>query len=338
MYEEYISLGFDCKVASSMSKYGLRSFSGPFDWYVSDFSSVLKCMEEDFRYFLLKENLVEIQDKPHFVDKRYGFYFIHDIETSLDKDYDIIKEKYLRRISKFCNSVKRKTCFIRAIRTEDELSYIKENQDYIKKIIKSTNIENQIIYIIIKSEFSNVDLMEFPYFVTDSLYFTPTREDLRALFDSSPRIVNYLLDNYSGDKRNRNIIVDLQKHIKELEVFSFRYNLMIKMECAVIEKMDIPECVMIYGVGNIGRILYDKVKMRCRVICFIDNYNNERTYKNIPIIKLHELKGYDCRNIRIIITPTYEYDKIQQSLYKACGNQLNVQSLDAFLDTSKIKE
>jgi hypothetical protein len=88
---------------------------------------------------------------------------------------------------------------------------------------------------------------------------------------------------------------------------------MIKLKYAVIEKMDIPECVMIYGAGNIGKILYKKVKIRFRIICFIDNYNKERTYNDIPIIKSHELKGYDCKNIRIIITPTYEYDKIQQS-------------------------
>jgi hypothetical protein len=147
---------------------------------------------------------------------KYGFYFIHDIETHFAEDFDVIKEKYLRRISKFHESVKKKTCFIRAIRTKDELLYIKENQDHIKKIIKSANSENQIIYIVIKLAFSSSDTKECLYFVTDSSYITPTREDLRALFDSPTETVNYLLGNYSEFERNRNIIIDLEKQLKEL--------------------------------------------------------------------------------------------------------------------------
>ena len=52
MYNSFISLGWFCGVASSMSKYGLRSFSSPFDWYFSDFKSVLHFIETDFIDFL----------------------------------------------------------------------------------------------------------------------------------------------------------------------------------------------------------------------------------------------------------------------------------------------
>lgn len=32
MFDSFISLGFFCGTAASMSGHGLRSFSGPFDW------------------------------------------------------------------------------------------------------------------------------------------------------------------------------------------------------------------------------------------------------------------------------------------------------------------
>lgn len=35
MFANYISLGGECFIAASMAKYGLRSFSGPFDWCIS---------------------------------------------------------------------------------------------------------------------------------------------------------------------------------------------------------------------------------------------------------------------------------------------------------------
>ena len=35
MFSNFVSLGEACKVAASMSKYGLRSFSGPFDWVIT---------------------------------------------------------------------------------------------------------------------------------------------------------------------------------------------------------------------------------------------------------------------------------------------------------------
>lgn len=48
MFENFISLGWFCGTAASMSKYGLRSWFGPFDWYFSNFPGVLSCMENDF--------------------------------------------------------------------------------------------------------------------------------------------------------------------------------------------------------------------------------------------------------------------------------------------------
>ena len=59
MFRHYISLGCFCGTASAMSKYGLRSFSGPFDWCVSSLSGILHFMENNFTDFLCREGSVK---------------------------------------------------------------------------------------------------------------------------------------------------------------------------------------------------------------------------------------------------------------------------------------
>ena len=52
MYEHIVSLGWYCGVAASMSRYGFREMSGPFDWMFSDFEGVLHFLETSFEDFL----------------------------------------------------------------------------------------------------------------------------------------------------------------------------------------------------------------------------------------------------------------------------------------------
>lgn len=61
MFSNFVSLGTACPVASSMSKYGLRSFSGSFDWFItSRFDIVLHYLENDFKDFLERSKLEPI--------------------------------------------------------------------------------------------------------------------------------------------------------------------------------------------------------------------------------------------------------------------------------------
>ena len=79
-FENCISLGWFCGTASSMSRYGLRSHSGPFDWFFSDFDSVLKVIETDFSDFMKKENLVpDKNNNKIFYDTKYRFSCNHYI-------------------------------------------------------------------------------------------------------------------------------------------------------------------------------------------------------------------------------------------------------------------
>lgn len=51
MFDNFISLGWKCKVAASIEKYGLRSCSGPFDWCVTEFKGVIETIDSNFSGF-----------------------------------------------------------------------------------------------------------------------------------------------------------------------------------------------------------------------------------------------------------------------------------------------
>ena len=48
-YSNFISLGYFCGVAEDLERIGLRSFSSPFDWLITDFKGVIKLIENRFK-------------------------------------------------------------------------------------------------------------------------------------------------------------------------------------------------------------------------------------------------------------------------------------------------
>jgi hypothetical protein len=86
LYSNCISLGWFCGTASSLSRLGLRSYSGPFDWYFSHYWAVLNQIENDFKDFMKWENLeLSLDDASGrtFCDRKYGFCCNHDIKRTL---------------------------------------------------------------------------------------------------------------------------------------------------------------------------------------------------------------------------------------------------------------
>lgn len=151
-YDSCISLGWFCGTASSLSKLGLRNFSGPFDWYCSDFDSVINQIDNEFKDFMKKENLEIVDNNPKiFIDKKYNFYYNHDIKENFEMEYNVIYDKYIRRAQRFIENIKNPTCFFRAIRSEKEIEYIVNNTDYIENTLKRYNSRNVIIYMLLNS-------------------------------------------------------------------------------------------------------------------------------------------------------------------------------------------
>jgi len=111
----FISLGMNCGPAIQFEKKKLVEAFFPFDWCVSEFSSIYKALETDFKDFLALENLVVTERPASSVnhkafDTNYRINFVHDFKTDgkvLD-DYKRVRDKYYRRIDRFYRVLKSK--------------------------------------------------------------------------------------------------------------------------------------------------------------------------------------------------------------------------------------
>ena len=56
MFGKFVSLGWFCGTAASMSKYGLRSGAGPVDWCFTELEELIHLIDTDFEHFMEKEN------------------------------------------------------------------------------------------------------------------------------------------------------------------------------------------------------------------------------------------------------------------------------------------
>jgi hypothetical protein len=112
---QYISIGYECSTASILRGLGLRKAALPFDWIQSSADAMEKCFRDDFKQF--HTNLRMNHNKTRLIDE-YGFEFPHDyplIKTATSEGiyeesfivddwashYQVIKEKYDRRIARF---------------------------------------------------------------------------------------------------------------------------------------------------------------------------------------------------------------------------------------------
>lgn len=337
MFDNFISLGYKCKVAASMQKYGLRSFSGVFDWCCSEFKGVIQTMDNDFLDFLNKENLIIMPNPLKFKDVKSDIIFEHDIKKSFDEDYKQIYAKYMRRIENFRARIKNSTCFIRWVTSQDEITYITENLDYINYVIKRENINNEIIYLV--DESLSVSFFPVHYYKIRDIDIVKYKdvEDLRNLFDSNNELVDFCINNFDESIRYHNMIYYLETRLerteKKLDILNrtaSNYKLLLKLENVNFDMINLPNSVIIYGGGNIGKILYNKIKYKCFVTCFIDQNMNEEAYDKIPIVKLKDLVNINSIDT-IIITPIYDYDKISNGIREVIPDMGNIISLEEFL-------
>ena len=228
-FVSFVSLGWYCGVAASMEKYGLRSFSSPFDWSFSDFKGVLHFLETDFEDFLQRENLFPAKDRG-FRDTKYGIHFPHDLHDDLNKEYDEIVLKYRRRIEHFVQAAKEGVCYIRAIKNKEELQWIVQNQEYIKGVVRKWNSANEIKYLIPTFIDMQEPLPDIKYYVISiDSYRGESVQVLRSLFNSNEEFVsscvadmnesiykdNLIFELTKGNQKRDQMIVNLTKEGKE---------------------------------------------------------------------------------------------------------------------------
>lgn len=337
MFSNFVSLGCSCFTASSMSKYGLRSCSGPFDWLITEkLEWILHYLDNCFDDFLDRECLEPYQlgMNDAFRDGTSGFLFLHEGKYPVeDKAFLELKEKYKRRIDRFLKITVMPTCFLRLCSGIDEVKYISEEYDYINRVIKKNNSRNEIIFLI-RSNVEILDPLKFRYYIVPEQYYNgcPSHEQLRGLFDGEEELLLYCAQNYSAEVMMKNLIVDYKKEDrfqKERVICAIRYQLLVKLMNADFTKMKIPDHIIIYGAGNLGTFFYEKIKGRgYNVECFIDEQKYGGRIDEIEICRLEDLRNTVNKNF--VVTATYDFSNIYKKIMKYCADAV-ILSLDEVL-------
>lgn len=322
-YENCISLGWFCGVASSMSRYGLRSHSGPFDWYFSDLESVLNLMETDFSDFMKRDNLFVNDDSPLvFRDRHYGFVCNHDIEYDFETEYEKIYQKYIRRAEWFMQAIKKPTCFIRALRSEQEVLYIEENRQYIYDVVKKDNADNEIIFLLLNTMKELPD--DFLWFRLGIGQYIGKEYEMRTMFDTS--------EEFSKYSRHYIFPENIMEENKKFDRKSLRMTVKVSMIITHLDDYDvasvlrdyypnIDEGIYLFGAGNFGELfsLY-LITQKIRMKGIIDNNQDKQGYlcNGIPVISFLQVKC-DYQNICIVVSDKFT-DEIEEQILNQYPN------------------
>lgn len=295
-YKNCISLGWFCGVASSMSRYGLRRCSGPFDWYFSDLESVLKLMETDFNDFMARKNLFVDADVPIvFHDKKYGFLCSHDIQNDFETEYEGIYQKYMRRANRFLSDTKEPTCFIRAVRSEQEILYIEENRNYIYDVIKKKNAGNEIIFLLLHG------MKELPnrylWFRLGCEQYVGKQFEMRTMFDTSRQFSEYCKKNIlSPDCVRENKEFDREHLSMDTKITM----LVHKLDSCDIELElrktypDIEQGIYLFGAGIYGELVSLHLIKKGIILKGVIDNNQEKQgglCNGIPIIAFSQIRN-----------------------------------------------
>lgn len=332
MFSNFISLGQACPTASSMSKYGLRSWSGPFDWLITDsLQWVLHFIENDFEDFLVRDNLERIPAYPKaFKDKLSGFVFHHDYEYPFESKYVELKQRYQKRIDRFRQETRKATCFLRSVTDLKEIKYISENFEYINRVIKQKNSENEIVFLL-RSDVGaeQAESVLFRYYIMPGPYNGGVGKVIRNWFDGADEFLEYCFRNYDVMTLMQNIAFDRQHIETTYQIAQLRYETLLKLIDFDFTNISLPEEIILYGAGNIGQNFYKKIKGKCRVKCFVDKLCYGSEIGGISVKRLEEIE-YD-QNMCFIVTAIYDFESICKKI-RAHFADANIISLGDILE------
>ena len=339
MFHNFVSLGPYCATAASMAKYGLRSWSGPFDWLITrSLKWILYFMDNDFEGFLEKGNLECLEDDPRtFKDRESGFCYIHDKEYSFEDQYDDLYRKYQRKIGRFLVETLKPTCYLRWIENLDEVEYVNKNYDYISSVIKKKNCRSEIVFVV-RNDLGLTDSVLFRNYIMPELNLGTSRENLRGLFDNAGEFLEYCALNYSAESLIKNIMFDRkqedqiqQSRIQNLEASKIavqRYYLLAQLLEDCLDFALLPSRIVIYGAGNVGRLFSKKVQGKCDIVGFVDKAKAGQEIDGVLISSLDEI---ECdENVVYIVTPTYDFENICKDIRMQSrnGDKANIISLE----------
>lgn len=294
-YDNCVSLGWFCGTAGSLSRLGLRNFSGPFDWYCSDFDSVINQIDNEFIDFMKRKNLEVVENKPTvFRDKKYNFYCNHDIKENFDIEYADIYDKYMKRARRFIESIKNPTCFFRAVRSEKEIEYIVDNADYIENILKKYNSRNSIVYILLNGMNSLPN--NFRWFRLALEQYSWKTYDILNMFKQSEELLQFCETLLKPERIKLNKKFDNQKNGQRTSAAEVNYyvsNDIDGIDKKILDMFNLQknESFYIWGGGRYGIPLYRYLfKRNIKIKAIIDNRPGNEFPRDICVISPNDIE------------------------------------------------
>ena len=151
-----ISLGWNCHSACWGAGIGIRAtkengyLTCPFDLMVSNYTGIIDCLNDDFKY-LCDEQYLEMQspnpNESEIYNTKYNFVFVHEspgvanlyitenwpegINHFINNNYANLKKRYEKRVANFRNYLKSPDTFITFIlttwnKTQEDITPLKE--------------------------------------------------------------------------------------------------------------------------------------------------------------------------------------------------------------------
>lgn len=320
-FDNCFSLGWFCGTASSLSKLGLRNFSGPFDWYFSDFDSVINQIDKEFIDFMKKENLEIIDNNSKaFRDIKYNFYCNHDIKKNFETEYIDIYNKYIRRAKRFTENIKNPTCFFRAVRSDKEIDYIVNNSDYIEKILKKYNPSNSIVYILLNN--MNSLPTNFKWFRLSLDQYICKTYEMRNMFNQSEELSQFCKTLLRSDQIELNKRYDIKQNGQKSAAAEVNYYVCnnidgIDKKIVNVFNLQNDEPFYIFGGGKYGiPLYYYLVKRNIKIKAIIDNRVQSEFPNDILVVSPNDVES--CSKIFIAIADEMSNYEVKEQIKKNC--------------------
>lgn len=350
MNKNIISLGFNCAVAASLRKYGLRNRGYPFDWGVSRLEGVLAAVKEKFADFLDESWITEIGDGMYYHNK-YQYNFVHDFQDGIWNEIDFqdqmqyVKNKYSRKVCNFLGDLEcGEALFVRLIQNLQEAEYIAENMESIKQIlhIGLNHNGNSIVWIgekVVVEYFRerNIPIYEAKIVWEDGgtglLLDRNAELKQRLLYgriDSDRQMGNLLYAQHLQEEKEKKLGVEISVRDK---IFQIMYDSHKKR---VLKDSLQQKGIVIYGANNLGMALGGMLKsMDLHLMYYLDKYKKKAgTFIcGKEVISLHQATEYQKPDIIIMAIP-YEGASLEEVRDRLSQFfiQSRIEGIDVFLD------
>lgn len=240
-----------------------------------------------------------------FINKREPLY----VNNKLNK-----KRTYWDFIE--LSNIKGSKFYLENYKIENNINNIKENLLYLKKEygIDYTNLEKELEKNKpIENEFDELSVLNAYLLCSD--------------FVRSEMIEYYKQQN---NKELVGALEQAEKFMVKHNQLNQRHSVLLKILNLDTEKVDLPEKIAIYGLGDNGKALFNKINCKSNIVCFIDANPQVREFNNVPVIKLEDY-SYQ-KDVKIIVTPSYAFSQIKNNLINSYSiSEENIISIESIL-------